>query len=242
MLRDYAGCELYSIEFALESLDPAASQLKILPKGILFVPGEFKDCNTLLLMLSNEMSLLDNENAKNSVDNLGQLFFEVEEAANRDELSKDQRKTFLNKFARQFALKLQGDYTNGKWNRKLVGLKSEDSMDIESQSYLTLNMKCVIRADKAHEIEPFDPRFSPVNLRWSQEDLWEFMKHQILPSAALVIAENTMKMTANLLQIANTGTIDDVQQQILVIFLNAYLEREQQNPQTVSFNEFKTNF
>ncbi len=98
MLRDYAGCELYSIEFALESLDPTASQLKILPKGMLFVPGEFKDCNTLLLMLSNEMSLLDNENAKNSVDNLGQLFFEVEEAANRDELSKDQRKTFLNKF------------------------------------------------------------------------------------------------------------------------------------------------
>ncbi len=128
---------------------------------------------------------------------------------------------------------------NGKWNRKLVGLKSEDSMDIESQSYLTLNMKSVIRADKAHEIEPFDPRFSPVNLQWSQENLWEFMKHQILPSAALVIAENTMKMTANLLQIANTGTIDDVQQQILVIFLNAYLEREQQNPQTVSFNKFK---
>ena len=42
MLIEYTGCQLYSIEFDLESYDKK-KDIKLLPKSMVFVPGQFKE-------------------------------------------------------------------------------------------------------------------------------------------------------------------------------------------------------
>lgn len=242
MLRDYAGCELYSIQFELENLNKEKDQLKIMPREMVLIPGEYKDCNTLLLLLSHEMSLLDNHRAKEAIDNIGKLYFEVEEIAQRPELNSNDQWRLLNSFAERFALKLQGNVIDGKWNRKLVGLKTTDSNEEHGANYLSGNIKTNIRWDKEKEIAVSNPRFTQSKLSWSEEDLFEFAKHQILPSAAYVITQNTFKLTASLLQIANSCTINDTQNQILVVILNNYLEYASQTPALMSIDAFKHHF
>ncbi len=140
MLRDYAGCTLYSIEFELENLGKR-NLISLMPKSMLFIPGAYKDCNTLMLLLAPEMSLVDYSKSRKAVDDLGKLYFEVEEALDRPELEKEQRKEVLKNFARRFALKLQGDVIKGKWNRKMIGISSK----IKEELYLTVNIQKEIK-------------------------------------------------------------------------------------------------
>jgi hypothetical protein len=242
MLRDYSGCELYSIEFALENLDKTSEQMKIMPKGMLFIPGEYKDCNTLLLLLSKELSLLDHTKSKEYIDYLGKLFFEVEEAAQNPKLNEDQRHLFLKTFAERFAYKLQSQVIEGKWNRKLVGLKSQDEREEELQNYLIVNMKHFMRWDRGKEINVLEPMPTVIPLKWSEKTLFDFYKHMILPSTAYVIAQNTFRLTANLMQIANTGTVDDLQDEILISVLNYLVTQSLLKTPIMKIDEFQDFF
>jgi hypothetical protein len=240
MLRDYAGCQLHSIEFELENIDIIDANLKIMPKSMLFIPGEYKDCNTLMLLLSPEMSLLDDQKAKNSINNLGKLYYEVEEALNRPELEKEHKKGILELFAERFALKLQGIVIDGKWNRKLVGI-SNSSEDSLLREYLGVHMKKGISWDRMKELIPKSPKFTMPRLSLKDEDQFDFMKHRLLNSSAYVIAQNTFHLTSNLLNIANTGTVDDTQNQIFIIFINSLFEHsnETHSSPLMDYNRFK---
>ena len=68
----------------------------------------YKDHNTLLLALARETSLLDVFKARKSIDELGKLFFEIEEVVDRPELGNQDKINVLNKFAGRFSYKIQG--------------------------------------------------------------------------------------------------------------------------------------
>jgi len=143
MLKDYAGCTLYSIEFELENLG-RRNLVSLMPKSMLFIPGSYKDCNTLMLLLAPEMSLVDYSKSREAIDDLGKLYFEVEEAIDRPELKKEQRRKVLKNFAKRFALKLQGNVIKGKWNRKMIGITS----GIKEDLYLSVNIQKEVKWKK----------------------------------------------------------------------------------------------
>ncbi len=233
MLKDYAGCTLYSIEFELENLGKR-NLVSLMPKSMLFIPGSYKDCNTLMLLLAPEMSLVDYSKSRKAVDDLGKLYFEVEEALDRPELEKEQRRKVLKNFAKRFALKLQGNVIKGKWNRKMIGITS----GVKEDRYLTVNIQNEVKWN-TKEIIPLKSSFSVPKLKMMDNENFDFMKHWLNQSTSVVIAKNTCKLTANLLQLANTGTISDTQKQILIAFLKSFLDYSEQNKKLVSFDKFK---
>ncbi|MHA1561667.1 MAG: hypothetical protein ACTSPA_06025 [Promethearchaeota archaeon] len=233
MLKDYAGCTLYSIEFELENLGKR-NLVSLMPKSMLFIPGTYKDCNTLMLLLAPEMSLVDYSKSRKAVDDLGKLYFEVEEAIDRPELEKEQRREVLKNFAKRFALKLQGNVIKGKWNRKMIGITS----GIKEDLYLSVNIKKEVKW-KNKEIVPLKSNFSVSKLKMMNNEKFDFMKHWLNQSTSVVIAKNTCKLTANLLQLANTGTISETQKQILIAFLKSFIDYSEQNKKLVSFDQFK---
>ncbi|MHA1512089.1 MAG: hypothetical protein ACTSRX_10270, partial [Promethearchaeota archaeon] len=230
MLKDYAGCTLYSIEFELENLGKR-NLVSLMPKSMLFIPGTYKDCNTLMLLLAPEMSLVDYSKSRKAVDDLGKLYFEVEEAIDRPELEKEQRREVLKNFAKRFALKLQGNVIKGKWNRKMIGITS----GIKEDLYLSVNIKKEVKW-KNKEIIPLKSNFSVSKLKMMNNEKFDFMKHWLNQSTSVVIAKNTCKLTANLLQLANTGTISETQKQILIAFLKSFIDYSEQNQKLVSFD------
>ncbi len=233
MLKDYAGCTLYSIEFELENLGKR-NLVSLMPKSMLFIPGSYKDCNTLMLLLAPEMSLVDYSKSRKAVDDLGKLYFEVEEALDRPELEKEQRRKVLKYFAKRFALKLQGNVIKGKWNRKMIGITSGFKEDL----YLNINIQNEVKW-KTKEIIPLKSSFSVPKLKMMDNENYDFMKHWLNQSTSIVVAKNTCKLTANLLQLANTGTISDTQKQILIAFLKSFLDYSEQNKKLISFDQFK---
>ncbi|MHA1872181.1 MAG: hypothetical protein ACTSXF_14640, partial [Promethearchaeota archaeon] len=47
MLRDYSGTEIYAIEYDLVNFLKNKKIYSLIPKSMIFIPGEYKDCNTL---------------------------------------------------------------------------------------------------------------------------------------------------------------------------------------------------
>ena len=233
MLRDYANCQLHSIEFSLDNLgDP--NDIQLMPKSMLFIPGEYKDCNTLLLLLAPETSLLNNTKAKDAVDHLGKLYFEVEEALNRNEIDNGQKQEVLTKFAKRFALKLQGNVVEGKWNRRLVGLKQKS----QNTPYLSVNIQKEYQWENK-EIKPINHRFRTLKSSLNEDDQFDFLKYQLSQSTTFVITKNTFHLTSNLLNIANTGTINDLHRNLLIILLKNFLNFFPGQDDHISFDQFK---
>ncbi len=237
MLRDYAGCRLYSIEFGLENIDPKDEGLSIMPKSMLLIPGEFKDCINILLLLSPEMRLMDNKKAKDSVNHLGELYFEVEEAINRPEIERIQQQAMLSKFAHRFALKLQGKVIEGKWNKKLVGMK-DNGEETRFKQYLSANLKKKMKWDDK-QIIPSDFKFRANRLSLKPEEKFEFLKEGILDSTFQLILKNTFKLTSNLFKIANTGTVDDLQNQLLILMMRELQKYLETVPYEITIENFK---
>ena len=135
LLKDYLGTEIFSMEFELKFFSNEKHNLKLLPKSMILIPGEYKENSILLIALTKESSLLDVNKAKNSINNLGKLFFEVEEVVERPELNKNEKTAVLSNFANRFAYKIQGQFLEGKWNKKLVGIKR--ASPTENQNFKT---------------------------------------------------------------------------------------------------------
>jgi len=88
MLRDYTGSEVFSIEFELYDINEL-SRINIYPKSMIFIPGKYKDCESLLLALKPETGYLDTHKSRADLNNISKLFFEVEEFTDRPDLNKE---------------------------------------------------------------------------------------------------------------------------------------------------------
>jgi len=229
MLKDYAGSEIYFIEFELFNIDEKDAKTKLYPNSMIFIPGSFKDCESLLLALKPEKKVLEIHNSRESLNRISKLFFEVEEFTRRPDLNKFHKEAVLAKFATHFTYKLQGDLLEGKWNKKLVGIKSSTPTEDESMNvYSTIKGDNIFSYEESPpEIRIENPIFVKIPLNLKETVINEHTKYFISSPSAYFITLNTLKLGANLLKIANTGTIDEIQEKIVTYLIEIIAQKIQ---------------
>ncbi len=224
ILRDYTGAEVYSIEFELYNFDEKSSQLNIYPQSMIFLPGKYKDCESLLLALKPETGVLDIHKSRESLDNISRLFFEVEEFSERPELSKENKQQIYNKFASRFNKKLYGELVEEKWNKKLIGLSK--TLPTEKEMLTTygkvLSNVEVLWYKKPIEIKFINPTFQKIKTPFDGQQAIEHLKFSISEPSANFIVDKTLNLGTNLINLANTGTIDESQDEI-IHFIISYI-------------------
>ncbi|MFX1389659.1 MAG: hypothetical protein ACFE9Z_06300 [Promethearchaeota archaeon] len=227
ILRDYTGAEIYSIEFELYNYDEKSSRLNIYPQSMIFLPGKYKDCETLLLALKPETGVLDIHKSKESLDNISKLFFEVEEFSERPELSKENREHVFNKFASRFNKKLYGELVEDKWNKKLIGITK--TLPTEKE-LLTTYGKVISDVEILWYKEPVEinfvkPKFQKIKTPFDGQKAIEHLKFSISEPSANFIVDKTLNLGTNLINLANTGTLDEYQDEITKFIINYIKEK-----------------
>ncbi len=239
ILRDYAGAEVFSIEYDLYDFDEKSAQIKIFPKSMIFIPGKFKDCESLLLALKPETGYLDVHKSRESLDNISKLFFEVEEFTNRPELKDISKKQIYDKFADRFSKKLYGELVEDKWNKKLIGLST--SLPTEKEMLSTygkvLTNVEILWHKKPFEVKFFNPKFEKVRTPFEGQQSIEHLKYSISEPSANFIVEKTLDLGANLINLANMGTLDELQDEIIGFLINRTKEKSKESvePQTADW-------
>lgn len=220
MLHDYAGAEIFAIEFQLVNYQEREKKTRIFPKAMVFVPGKWKDNQNLVIALKPEVGMLDAKKARKAMDQTSALFTEIEEIADRPDFSDEKKKILLTHFAQRFARKIQSDLIEGKWERKLVGLSQKSRTGEETHEV------CSIVAERditwltpSPEIIPGNPRFRSPKLALDNEEKIEHYKFAMAPQGAFFIAQNTFKLASNLLELANSGSINEIQSKVISLFL-----------------------
>ncbi|MHA1913555.1 MAG: hypothetical protein ACW97V_04205 [Promethearchaeota archaeon] len=221
ILRDYTGAEVFSIEFELHNIDEKDAKTKIYPKSMIFIPGEFKECESLLLALKPETGYLDVHKSRNSIINISKLFFEVEEFADRPDFSEDSKQRFYDKFASRFSQKLFGDLIEDKWNKKLIGLST--SLPTEKEM---LNTYAKIISDVdilwykyPTQIVLTKSKHEKVKAPFESQEALEHLKYSISEPSANFIVSKTLNLGTNLLNLANTGTLDEFQENVVTFII-----------------------
>ncbi|MBY8983799.1 MAG: hypothetical protein KGD65_01905 [Candidatus Lokiarchaeota archaeon] len=213
ILRDYTGAEVFSIEFDLYNLDEKAAKTQIFPKSMIFIPGEFKECESLLLALKPETGYLDVHKSNKSMNNISKLFYEVEEFADRPDLSNINKQIFYNKFASRFSKKLFGDLIEDKWNKKLIGLST--SLPTEKEMLNTyariISDVEILRYKKPIEINLLNSRYEKVKMPFEGQEALEHLKYSISEPSANFIVDKTLNLGSSLINLANMGTLDEYQ-------------------------------
>ena len=230
MLRDYAGSEVFSIEFELYNFDQKDAQMNIYPKSMVLIPGKFKECESLLLALKPETGYLDPHKSRESINHISKLFYEVEEFSNHPDLEQEKRIQVFNKFATRFSKKLYGDLIDDKWNKKLIGLSI--SLPTEKEMLSTYGS---IRADVEYvwnknpiEINFSKQKYDRLKSPYIGKSIIDHLKYAISEPSANFITEKTLTLGTNLLKLANTGTIDETQEKI-ISYLVAKIENNFSN-------------
>jgi len=227
ILRDYTGAEVFSIEFELHNLDEKAAKTQIFPKSMIFIPGEFKECESLILALKPETGYLDVHKSRTSMNNISKLFYEVEEFADRPDLSDENRQLFYNKFASRFSKRLFGDLIEEKWNKKLIGL----STSLPTEKEMLTNYARIISDveilwyKKPIEINLKNSRFEKVKMPFEGQQALEHLKYSISEPSANFIIDKTLNLGTSLINLANLGTLDEYQDD-LVKFLIERIRKE----------------
>ncbi|MHA1931732.1 MAG: hypothetical protein ACW96X_04275, partial [Promethearchaeota archaeon] len=227
ILRDYTGAEVFSIEFDLYNLDEKAAKTQIYPKSMIFIPGEFKECESLLLALKPETGYLDVHKSRTSMNNISKLFYEVEEFADRPDLSSEAKQNFYNKYASRFSKRLFGDLIEEKWNKKLIGLST--SLPTEKE-LLTTYAKIISDVEilwfkKPIEINLLNSRFEKVKMPFEGQEALEHLKYSISEPSANFIVDKTLNLGSSLIDLANIGTLDEYQDE-LVKYLITSIKKE----------------
>ena len=109
----------------MERID-AINPTLILPADVVR-SGRYKECTSLLLLLSNELSLLDNTSHED-LDEISTRFFEIEEIVQRPEFNDEQKPKFWYRLHRDFP-RLQAAAIEHKWDKKLIGLKDNEELE-----------------------------------------------------------------------------------------------------------------
>ncbi len=217
ILRDYTGAEVFSIEFDLYNLDEKSAKTQIYPKSMIFIPGKFKECESLLLALKPETGYLDVHKSRSSIDNISKLFYEVEEFADRPELSNSNRQLFYDKFASRFSKKLFGELIEDKWNKKLIGLST--SLPTEKKM-LNPYAKSISNVEilwnkRPIEINLLNSKFEKIRTPLEGQQAIEHLKYSISEPSANFIIEKTLNLGTSLINLANMGTLDEFQDEII---------------------------
>jgi len=230
ILRDYTGSEVFSIEFELYNLDEKSARINIYPKSMIFIPGKYKDCESLLLALKPETGYLDTHKSRESINNISKLFFEVEEFTERPELKSDDKQQVYKRFATRFSKKLFGELIEDKWNKKLIGLSA--SLPTEKEM---LNTYARVKSDvdillhtRPYEINLFNSKFERLKSPFEGQQSIEHIKYSISEPSANFIVDKTLKLGANLINLANTGTIDESQDKVILFIIN-YIKQKTHN-------------
>ncbi len=221
MLRDFAGSEVFSIEFELYNFDQKDAQMKIYPKSMVLIPGKYKECESLLLALKPETGYLDPHKSRESINHISKLFYEVEEFSNHPGLEHQKKIQVYNKFATRFSKKLYGDLIEDKWNKKLIGLSV--SLPTEKEMLSTYGS---IRTDVDYlwnkspiEIKFSNQKYDRLKSPYIGKSTIDHLKYAISEPSATFIIEKTLILGTNLLKLANTGTIDEIQEKVISFFV-----------------------
>jgi len=217
ILRDYIGAEVFSIEFDLFNLDEKSAKTNIYPKSMIFIPGKFKECESLLLALKPETGVLDVHKSRNSINNISKLFYEVEEFADRPEFMNSNKQLFYDKFASRFSKKLFGELIEDKWNKKLIGLST--SLPTEKEM-LNPYAKIISNVDilwnkRPIEINLLDSKFEKIMTPYEGQQAIEHLKYSISEPSANFIIDKTLNLGTSLMNLANIGTLDEFQDEII---------------------------
>jgi len=236
ILRDYTGAEVFSIEFDLFNVDQKSARVNIYPQSMIFIPGNFKDCESLLLALKPETGVLDIHKSRESLNNISKLFFEVEEFSDRPELSKESRQQIYNKFASRFNKKLYGELVEDKWNKKMIGisktLPTEKEM-LDTYAKVISNVE-VLWNKRPVEIKLVNSKFQKIKSSFNGQKAIDHLKFSISEPSANFIVEKTLNLGSNLINLANTGTIDESQDEIIIFMIN-YVAKKLKN-----YNELRS--
>jgi len=225
MLRDYTGAELFSIQFDLYNIDEKSARTNIYPQSMIFIPGKFKECESLLLALKPETGVLDIHKSRESLNNISKLFFEVEELSNRPELKNENKQLVYNKFASRFSKKLYGELIEDKWNKKLIGLSK--TLPTEKEM-LNTYVKVISNVEilwykKPMEINFLNPKFQKIKIPFEGQQAIEHLKFSISEPSVGFIVDKTLNLGTNLINLANTGTLDESLDEIIIFIVN-YVE------------------
>jgi len=226
MLRDYTGSEVFSIEFELYNIDESA-QINIYPRSMILIPGQYKDCESLLLALKPETGFLNTHKSREDINKISELFYEVEEFANHPDLAKEEKEQIFIKFASRFGKKLFGDLLEDKWNKKLVGLNISLPTEKEMlNTFASLKSKFeILWYKRPYEIKILNPKFDRLNTPFESQSAIDHLKFSISEPSANFVIENTLKLGTNLINLANTGTIDESQDEIITYIINHIEEK-----------------
>lgn len=226
ILRDYTGSELYSIEFELFNFDKKGAKINIYPKSMLLTPGEYKECESLLLALKPDTGYLDIHKSRDALDGISKLFFEVEEFTSHPDLNDDERYIILENFAERFSKKLYGQLVEDKWNKKLIGITSSLPTDNEMlKAYGSIKNDVKVFWNKKppefcfqnYEYEKFGTPFI-------DKMAIEHIKYLISEPSARFLVDYTLKLGSNLLSLANSGTVDEIKERIIGYLVNRFKE------------------
>ncbi|MFX1459431.1 MAG: hypothetical protein ACFFBT_08175, partial [Promethearchaeota archaeon] len=226
ILRDYTGSELFYAEFELFNFDEKDARVNIYPKSMLLIPGNYKDCESLLLALKPNTGYLDTHKSKESIDHISKLFYEVEEFTDHPELDREGKSRLLKSFAERFSKKLYGELIEDKWNKKLVGINISLPTDEEMlKTYGSIKNDVQIFWNKnPFEVNFFNPEYEKFQSPFDGQMGIEHLKYLISEPSANFLVENTLKLGTNLMKLANTGTIDESQERILFYLIKKIRE------------------
>jgi len=226
ILRDYTGAEVFSIEFDLYNLDEKSAKTNIYPKSMIFIPGKFKECESLLLALKPETGYLDVHKSRSSINNISKLFYEVEEFADRPEFTKINRQLLYDKFASRFSKKLFGELIEDKWNKKLIGLSTSLPTEKEMLNpYAKIISNVEILWNKRPiEINLLDSKFEKIRTPFEGQQAIEHLKYSISEPSANFIIDKTLNLGTSLMNLANIGTLDEFQDEIIKYLINLIRE------------------
>ncbi|HEC39830.1 hypothetical protein LCGC14_0581300 [marine sediment metagenome] len=242
ILRDYAGAEVFSIEFELHNFDETSVKTQIFPKSMVLIPGNFKECESLLLALKPEIGYMDVHSSRNAMNRISQLFYEVEEFADHSSLSDVNKQEFYNKFATRFSKKLFGDLIEDKWNKKLIGVSTsiptEEEM-LSTYAKIISNVE-IFWHKKPIEINLFNSKFSKVRLPFDDNQAFKHLKFAISEPSANFIIGKTLNLGTSLFNLANIGTLDEFQDNIIK-FLLARFSKEYKASRELITGEFFIN-
>lgn len=235
MLRDYTGAELFSVEFELLNIGKD-SGTSIYPKSMVLLPGNYKSCESLMLALKPEKGVLNVHKSSESINEISKLYFEVEDFANRPELDDGERRNLLDNFATRFTKKLYGNLVENKWNKKLIGVS--DSLPTEKGLIKYGQLKSQIETSwhkTPIDIKLSNVQFGKFTTPFEGKVAIEHTKFTIAEPSARYVIEHTLNLGANLLNLANTGTIDKFQDSVIKFLIN-----EIKNEELSQINEEKS--
>ncbi|MFX0024864.1 MAG: hypothetical protein ACFE8M_00495 [Candidatus Hermodarchaeota archaeon] len=226
ILRDYTGSELFYAEFELFNFDEKDARINIYPKSMLLIPGNYKECESLLLALKPDTGYLDTHKSRESIDDISKLFFEVEEFTDHPKLDSKGKSKLLKSFAERFSKKLYGELIEDKWNKKLIGISISLPTDEDMlKTYGSIKNDVEIFWNKnPFELNFFNPIYEKFQTPFDGQMAIEHLKYLISEPSANFLVENTLKLGTSLMKLANTGTIDESQDRILFYLIKKIRE------------------